>query len=502
MKKLLIKTKLLILIGVAILGLAIFGILSYNTMQRLKVNGPLYSQIIEGKDLVADILPPPEYIIESYLLTYEMFSTETKAEEESIIKSLNELEKNYYLRHQYWIDVLATGEMRKYMVESSYRPADEFFKTINNSFIPLIKEGDKSEALKIVEQKLRPLYKEHRQAIDKVVEMANSQNTRIENESKDEISSSYLFLGFLFFLIMAISLSFGYYIIVSVTKPLKKGVDFARDIANGNLVTEYISENEDEIGNLALSLTEMVENLRRIVASVVEGASHISISSQDFNDASQQLSGGASEQASSIEEVSASIEEMVAMIQQNMDNARKTEKITSSTYDEIINLAGFTQKIVESNRTVSEKIKIITDIAFQTNILALNAAVEAARAGEHGKGFSVVASEIRKLAERSKLAADEIIEATVSNMSLIEETNNRMDRVLPDIKESTDLVKQITISGIEQNNGAEQVNLAIQRLNSVTQQNAASSEKLAANAEELAAHADQLNEMVAHFKVK
>jgi methyl-accepting chemotaxis protein len=502
MKNILIRTKLLILIGISILGLTVFGILSYYTIEKLKINGHLYNKIVEGKDLVADILPPPEYIIESYLVVLEMVNSKSDTELENYIGNFTSLEKDYYNRHEYWSKVLEEGEIKNNMVQLSFESADKFYKKITSELIPLLKSKDKEKALTLIDLEIKPLYNEHRKFIDKVVELSNNQNGNVEIEAKSTIHVSYVILFLLFLTIIVIIILFSIFIINSITTPLKRGVEFAHQIAEGNLQSEYIFTNNDEIGQLAKSLTEMVKQLNQVVSSVANSSSLIAITSQQFSSASQLISQGANEQASSIEEISSSVEEMVSGIQQNADNAKQTEHISDHSRTGIVSLANHTKTIIESNRTVAEKIKIINDIAFQTNILALNAAVEAARAGDQGKGFAVVASEVRKLAERSKSAADEIIQLTNTNLSLTEETGNRMNIILPDIEKATDLVKEIVASSMEQNNGAEQMNNAIQQLNNVTQQNASSSEELATNAEQLALHAKELNDIIAYFKTK
>jgi methyl-accepting chemotaxis protein len=502
MKKLFIKTKLIVLIAISILGLIVFSILSYNTIERLKINGKLYNKIIEGKDIVADILPPPEYIIESYLTILEMVNSNSDNELNNKIQYFKNLEKDYYFRHEYWLNLLETGDIKNNLVNYSFMPAEKFYKMVDGKLIPLLKNKDKNSAIILINNEIKPLYLEHRKFIDKVVILSNKQNTKIEIEAKSLIHNSYLMLILLFLIILIINTIFSYYIIISITKPLKQGVDFAKQIAGGNLVSEFNFTNEDEIGQLAKSLIEMAKQLNLVVTSVANNSLLIAKASEQFSFESQQMSHGASEQASSIEEISSSMEEMVSGIQQNTDNARQSESISEFSHAGIVNLANQTKRIVESNRVVSDKIKVINDIALQTNILALNAAVEAARAGEQGRGFAIVASEVRKLAERSKLAADEIIHLTNENLLLTEETGNRMDVILPKIKNATNLVKEITASSIEQNNGAEQINNAIQQLNNITQQNVSSSEKLAVSAEQLASHARQLNDVITYFKIK
>ena len=249
------------------------------------------------------------------------------------------------------------------------------------------------------------------------------------------------------------------------------------------------------------SIFLMTEKLKEIISSVVQGTVNISSASLQVSSGSQQLSQGASEQAASVEEVSSTMEQISANIQQNTENSQQTEKKSQMAHKGINDVAERAQKAMEANKNIADKITIINDIAFQTNILALNAAVEAARAGEHGKGFAVVAAEVRKLAERSKVAAEEIVELTQNSLELAEGAGQKMMEILPEVEKTSQLVQEITAASIEQNNGASQVNNAVQQLNTVTQQNSAASEELATSAEEMAAQADQLKAIVSFFKV-
>jgi methyl-accepting chemotaxis protein len=283
---------------------------------------------------------------------------------------------------------------------------------------------------------------------------------------------------------------------------LQQSVLLAETVASGNLVrAKEMALSEQRSGELDLALKNMVTKLEEIVQSIRDGSESIASASQQVSSSSQELSNGASEQASSIEEVSSSMEEMVANIEQNTDNAYQTEKISLAGVDSITKIGEIARQSLISVKEISEKITIINDIAFQTNILALNAAVEAARAGEHGKGFAVVASEVRKLAEKSKIAADDIDNLSRSSLQDTELSQKSIEEIIPQIKKTAQLVQEIAAASSEQKSGTDQVNNALQQLNQVTQQNASSSEELATSAEEMASQAEQLNEIISFFQL-
>ena len=287
--------------------------------------------------------------------------------------------------------------------------------------------------------------------------------------------------------------------LMQMVKAMREISESTKIIAGGDMTVVLKPRSEQD--EMIISLAEMIKAIGDIVTQVQVSGDNIADASQQMSSNSQQVSQGASEQASAAEQVSSSMEEMASNIQQNTDNAQQTEKIASKAAEQILEGSKNVNMTVMVMKKIAEKVSIIGDIAFQTNILALNAAVEAARAGEHGKGFAVVAAEVRKLAERSHIAAGEINELTKSSVEVADKAGKQLEAIVPDIQRTAKLVQEITAASIEQNSGANQINNAINQLNKVTQQNAAAAEEMATSSEELSGQADSLKDLIGFFKV-
>ncbi len=288
-----------------------------------------------------------------------------------------------------------------------------------------------------------------------------------------------------------------------VRKPLNDSISLLEKISEGDLTVKIDREgieNNDELGKLKRSLKELTDKLNQVIEGITIAAQELESSGTQVSSSSVHLAEMSSEQAATLEEISSSMEEMVSSIHQNADNSFKTEKIAVSTSNSLDEGVQASNIALDSLNTIAGKITIINDIAFQTNLLALNAAVEAARAGEHGRGFAVVAAEVRRLAERSREAANEIIAVSTNGANISSKAKELLNSNLTEIVKTTDLIREISASSSEQRTGAEQVNNAVQQLNSTTQQYSSSSEELAASAEELNGKAKELSEMIAFFR--
>jgi len=272
-------------------------------------------------------------------------------------------------------------------------------------------------------------------------------------------------------------------------------------MSEGDLTRSIDRAYEGSFGEMKAYVNTTVDKLSQVVAEVNSGAEALAGASEEVSATAQSLSQAASEQAAGVEETSASIEQMTSSISQNTENAKVTDGMATKAALEATEGGEAVKATVAAMKQIAQKIGIIDDIAYQTNLLALNAAIEAARAGEHGKGFAVVAAEVRKLAERSQVAAQEISTVAGSSVELAEKAGRLLDQMVPNIKKTSDLVQEITAASEEQTSGVGQINAAVIQLSETTQQNASSSEQLAATSEEMSSQAEQLQQTMGFFKL-
>lgn len=288
----------------------------------------------------------------------------------------------------------------------------------------------------------------------------------------------------------------------SIVSPIRGLRDQLTGLGSGDLTKRAIVKTRDEIGEVAEWSNTVANKLSEIIAQVLQSARNLSSASSQVSLSAQLLFRGTSEQAASVEETTASLEQMNSSITQNAENSRLMEQKALKSAKEMEESGKAVAESVNAMKAIAAKISIVEEIAYQTNLLALNAAIEAARAGEHGKGFAVVAAEVRKLAERSRSAAQEISSLTFSSVTVAEQSGKLLMELTPSLRKTAELVQEVATASREQSTGVAQVNRAMNQVDQVTQRNASAAEKLSTTAEQMASQAESLRELMSFFRIE
>jgi methyl-accepting chemotaxis protein len=474
-----VRKRLTFLTGVFVTGLLILSFSLIFTMGRVKVNGPVYRSIIDNKDLVADVLPPPEYIIETYLTTLQFAQETSDAGRRKLAEKCSALRKDFDARHEFWSLQLPAGELRTQLVETAYRPAREFYNVLEARYMPALLSGNRALAQKIEAEELKPLYEQHRNAIDATVRMASAESAEIETQTaRLMMITDVITYG----LLVAILLVVGFLsarISSGISRPVTRINDLLSGIASGqgDLTKRLPVDTQDEFGTMAGHFNTFVARIQDIVrgmaanaasltessGKLAEAATRIAANTEELNAQTGTISGasnvastnvnGISTSAhtmqSQMQRVAAAVEQMNASLGEVSRSCQQELEISRSANTRVQTARIQMEALGGSAKEVGKVVDIIHTIADQTNLLALNATIEAASAGEAGRGFAVVANEVKELARKTTNATEEIAQ----RITEIQSDTAKAVAQISDITEvigNINTISQTIVSAVEQ----------------------------------------------------
>jgi methyl-accepting chemotaxis protein len=523
------KAKLFLLVGSAVVGFLIFGVVSFMTLSRVEVGSPLYQQIVMTMNVNADYVPPTQSLAVGVVHAVKMEEAQDQATTQQFLELLRKDQKKFEQGHAGWMRQLPEGKLKDLLGGEAYTTANQWFQMAEQEFVPAVLSGDRKKAHEFRTTRMAPVFLAQEATVDEIVKVTNDIVANDQAEAAAVVQSRTRILILVGLGALSVVVGLAYVIARSILRPLGSTLTVLQALADGDLRRHVDVESTDEIGSMGRALNQAVDSVASAIGSIAENAVQVASASEELSSTSQQISANSEETSAqakvvsnaanqvsqNLQTVATGAEEMGASIKEIAKNATEAAKIATSAV-KVAETANVTvSKLGDSSTEIGQVIKVITSIAQQTNLLALNATIEAARAGEAGKGFAVVANEVKELAKETAKATEDIsrkieaiqtdtkaaVEAIASISEVINQVNGISNTIATAVEEQNATTNEMARNVSEAAQGSGEITSNINGVAQAAESTSRGAGDTQKAAQQLVETSAELRRLVEQFKI-